>query len=163
MPRPPIRRYVEHLPHVTHFKPAGVPLRQLEEVELTVDELEALRLKDLEGLEQEEAAERMGVARTTFRRVLVSARSKVAQALVEGKAIRIEGGPYVHVGAVVCADCGERFQPEPAAGSGVCPRCGSPRLEPGAGRGRHRCRRGWRHGTPGRATERGGGWGWEET
>lgn len=149
MPRPPIRRYVEHLPHITHFKPAGVPLRQLEEVELTVDELEALRLKDLEGLEQEEAAERMGVARTTFRRVLVSARSKVTEALVHGKAIRIQGGPFVHITGALCADCGEQVDTtewrELHAGPPVCPRCGSPRLEPVApGPGRHRRRRGWR-------------------
>ncbi|MDI6893521.1 MAG: DUF134 domain-containing protein [Bacillota bacterium] len=94
MPRPPIPRLVEHIPEVTYFKPAGIPLRLLEEVELTVDELEAIRLKDIEGLEQEEAAGRMGIARTTFRRVLVSARAKIAEALVRGKAIRIEGGTF---------------------------------------------------------------------
>ncbi|MEW6546119.1 MAG: DUF134 domain-containing protein [Bacillota bacterium] len=94
MPRPPIPRFVEHIPEVTYFKPAGIPLRQLEEVELTVDELEAIRLKDMEGLEQEEAAARMGIARTTFRRVLVSGRAKVAEALVQGKAIRIQGGAF---------------------------------------------------------------------
>lgn len=95
MPRPPIPRLVKHIPRVTYFKPAGIPLRVLAEVGLTVDELEAVRLKDLEGLEQEEAAARMGIARTTFRRVLVSARAKIADALVTGKAIRIEGGPFI--------------------------------------------------------------------
>lgn len=149
MPRPPIRRYVEYLPHVTHFKPAGVPLRELEEVELTVDELEALRLKDLEGLEQEEAAAHMGVARTTFRRVLVSARAKVVEALVQGKAIRIQGGSFVHVtSGVVCPDCGERIDlphRQQEAGDGIrCPRCGGTRLEAvGRGWGRRRCGRPW--------------------
>jgi predicted DNA-binding protein (UPF0251 family) len=85
---------VEFLPDITYFKPAGVPLRQLEEVILTVEELEAIRLKDLEGLEQEECAERMGISRPTFFRIINSARSKVAEALVKGKAIRIEGGKY---------------------------------------------------------------------
>lgn len=94
MPRPPKWRIVEFLPDVTYFKPAGVPLRQLEEVILTVEELEAIRLKDLEGLEQEECAERMGISRPTFFRIINSARSKIADALVKGKAIRIEGGKY---------------------------------------------------------------------
>lgn len=146
MPRPPIRRFVEHLPPATYFKPAGVPLRNLDEVTLHVDELEALRLKDLEGLEQAEAAARMGIARTTLRRVLVAARGKLADALVRGKAIRIEGGAFLHVGAgVTCADCGEPLTSVPrprARGSTVsCPRCGGSRWV-SAGRGRHGARRG---------------------
>lgn len=129
MPRPPIRRLVEHLPPATYFKPAGVPLRHLDEVTLSVDEVEALRLKDLEGLEQETAAARMGVARTTFRRVLIAAREKLADALVHGKAIRIEGGPFLHVSpGLVCAHCGVPRRPaEPGQGRGAkarCPRCG---------------------------------------
>jgi len=94
MARPPIPRRVEAMPEVTLFKPAGVPLRELEEVVLTVEELEALRLKDLEGLEQEECATRMNVSRPTFQRVLTSSRCKVADALVGGKALRVEGGHY---------------------------------------------------------------------
>lgn len=146
MPRPPIRRFVEHLPPATYFKPAGLPLRNLDEVTLHVDELEALRLKDLEGLEQAEAAARMGIARTTFRRVLVAARGKLADALVHGKAIRIEGGAFLHVGAgAACADCGESLrpgQPLRVRGSAVsCPRCGGSRWV-SAGRGRHGARHG---------------------
>ncbi len=80
------------VPDITYFKPAGVPLRQLAEVRLRVDELEALRLKDLAGLAQEECARMMGVSQSTLQRTLASARSKVADALVMGKAIRIEGG-----------------------------------------------------------------------
>ncbi len=60
------------VPEVTYFKPAGVPMRLLEEVWLSVDEAEAIRLKDLEGLEQEEGADRMGISRPTFQRILVS-------------------------------------------------------------------------------------------
>jgi len=136
MPRPPIPRLVEHIPKVTYFKPAGIPLRLLEEVELTVDELEAIRLKDIEGLEQEEAAARMGIARTTFRRVLVSARAKIAEALVKGKAIRIEGGPFVPARAE--GDTGG-----PAEPPGPGPHGPGPRWAHGPAPGRHRRGRGW--------------------
>ena len=119
---------VEFLPSVTYYKPAGVPLRELEEVNLTVEELEALRLKDLEGLEQVQCADQMGVARTTFQRILYAARAKIAEALVEGKAIRIEGGRYVvHPECKYrCAECGYEFEePQDAGQNGVCcPDCG---------------------------------------
>lgn len=94
MPRPPKRRRVEFLPEVTYFKPAGIPMRELDEVVLTVEELEAIRLKDLCDLEQHACAERMDVSRPTFQRVLSSARAKIAEGLVTGKAIRVEGGTY---------------------------------------------------------------------
>jgi len=94
VPRPPKCRRVAFLPNVTYFKPAGVPLRTLEDVQLSVEEAEAIRLKDLEGLEQEEGAERMNVSRPTFQRVLASARQKMADALLNGKAIRIAGGSF---------------------------------------------------------------------
>jgi len=82
------------LPETTYFKPAGVPLRELEEVVLTVCEFEAIRLKDLEGLEQEECAKKMDISQPTFFRLLDSARKKIADAIVNGKAIKIEGGVY---------------------------------------------------------------------
>ena len=94
MPRPPKCRRVEFLPDVTYFKPAGIPLRTLKEVQLSVEEAEAIRLKDLEGLEQEQGAERMNISRPTFQRVLTLARQKMADALLNGKAIRIEGGNF---------------------------------------------------------------------
>ena len=68
---------------------------ELDRVSLAVDELEAIRLKDFESMEQERAAEKMNVSQPTFHRILQSAHSKVADALVNGKAIRIEGGEYV--------------------------------------------------------------------
>jgi predicted DNA-binding protein (UPF0251 family)/predicted Fe-Mo cluster-binding NifX family protein len=74
------------------FKPAGVPARELEELRLGFDEAEALRLADLEGLYQEAAARSMGVSRQTFGRIVESARRKVASAILEGKALRLEGG-----------------------------------------------------------------------
>jgi len=94
MPRPPKCRRVAFLPNVTYFKPAGIPLRALEEVRLSVEEAEAIRLKDLESFEQEQGAERMNISRPTFQRVLASARQKVADALLNGRAIRIEGGNF---------------------------------------------------------------------
>ncbi|MGI6131406.1 MAG: DUF134 domain-containing protein [Bacillota bacterium] len=132
MPRPPKLRRVEFIPLVTVFKPAGVSLRDLEEEVLTVEELEAIRLKDLEGLEQEECAERMQVSRPTFQRVLSSAREKVARALVEGKAIRFEGGTYrLALGQFRCGSCSHEFEaPFAAAQGGVdpaCPQCGAER------------------------------------
>jgi predicted DNA-binding protein (UPF0251 family) len=94
MPRPPKCRRVAFLPEATYFKPAGIPLRVLDEVRLSVEEAEAIRLKDLEGLEQEQAAGKMNISRPTFQRVLASARQKIADALLSGKAIRIEGGNF---------------------------------------------------------------------
>jgi len=96
MPRPFCNRRIAFVPGVTYFKPAGVPLRELEEVALALDELEALRLADLEGLYQEQGAREMGVSRATFARIVESARWKVAHALTSGKALRLEGGPVIH-------------------------------------------------------------------
>ena len=92
MPRPKKLRWITGQPGVTYFKPQGVPLRFLSQVCLEVDELESLKLADLEGLSQKEAADQMNVSRATFGRIVMQARQKVADALVHGKAIRIEGG-----------------------------------------------------------------------
>jgi len=80
---------------VTFFKPRGIPLAELKEVSVTVEELEAVRLKDLEGVEQEPTAAQMGISQPTLHRILLSARRKIADALVNGKALKIEGGTYV--------------------------------------------------------------------
>jgi len=99
MPRPKHCRYVSSAPSVTYFKPRGIPLRELEEVTLCVDELEALRLADMEGLTAIDAAQHMRISRHTFGRTLAAARRKVAMALSQGQALRIEGGSYaVHEG-----------------------------------------------------------------
>ncbi|MDD4307419.1 MAG: DUF134 domain-containing protein [Thermoplasmata archaeon] len=87
-------RWVTDVPEVQFFKPAGVPLRTLQVIELTVDELETLRLVDIEGLTQEDASVKMGISRRTFWNDLMSARRKVAFALVNGQAIQIRGGAY---------------------------------------------------------------------
>ena len=94
MVRPRRCRRVGGIPGTSYFKPAGVRVRELEEIILTVDEYEAVRLKDLEGLEQEEAAKKMSISQPTLHRLLLSARKKIADAIVKGKAIRIEGGNY---------------------------------------------------------------------
>jgi predicted DNA-binding protein (UPF0251 family)/predicted Fe-Mo cluster-binding NifX family protein len=90
--RPKSSRRVGCQPGITYFKPRGVPLSGLTEVVLAVDEFEALRLADYEGLYHEEAAVRMNVSRPTFGRMLSLAREKVADAIVNGKALRIQGG-----------------------------------------------------------------------
>ncbi len=95
MARPPTPRRVGIGCEARVFKPTGTPLHALDEVRLDLDGLEALRLADLDGLYQEAAAERMGVSRATFGRILSEARTRVAQALVEGKALRIGGGSVV--------------------------------------------------------------------
>ena len=94
MPRPRLCRRVRLKPNITYFKPAGVRMVDLQETVLAVDEYEAVRLKDLEGLEQEEAAKKMNISQPTFHRLVLSARKKIADALINGKAIRIEGGNY---------------------------------------------------------------------
>jgi uncharacterized protein len=94
MPRPIKCRRVGFFPRITYFKPVGTSLDDLDEVCLSMEEIEAIRLKDLEGLEQEQGAEKMNVSRPTFQRVLASARQKIAGALLQGKAIRIEGGRF---------------------------------------------------------------------
>ncbi len=92
MVRPTRHRRVEFNPNVTFYKPAGIPLRTLDEERLKIDEVEALRLCDKEGLKQEEAAKKMGVSQPTLYRILKSAREKLARAIIDGKAIRIEKG-----------------------------------------------------------------------
>lgn len=94
MPRPIKYRRVAFMPEVTYFKPAGIPLRVLEESRLSIEEVEAIRLKDLDGLEQEECAVKMNISRQTFQRVIGLARRNIADALLNGKAIRIEGGNF---------------------------------------------------------------------
>ena len=94
MPRPVICRRVWFQPGITYFKPAGVRLVGLNEVVLAVDEFEAIRLKDFEEMDQEKAAKKMNISQPTFHRLIIAARKKVADALVNGKAIRIQGGTY---------------------------------------------------------------------
>ena len=97
MPRPRKPCCVACHPGAEYFKPRGIPLRLLDEVVLPLDGFEALRLADFEGLSQEEGAERMGVSRATFGRIVEAARRVVADALLHGKALRVEGGEVIRV------------------------------------------------------------------
>lgn len=90
MPRPKLPRRLRFNPDVAYFKPRGIPLRELEEVVLEADELEAIKLHDVDGLDHVGAAEKMGVSQPTFGRIINEAYKKVAQALIKGKAIRLE-------------------------------------------------------------------------
>ncbi|MFC1742337.1 DUF134 domain-containing protein [Nanoarchaeota archaeon] len=107
MVRPRRCRFVQGEPEVSYFKPKGVPMRELEEVEVCVDEFEALRLKDHEQLDQNSAAEKMGVSQPTFHRLYSEARRKVAKGLVEGLAIKIVGGVYQVRGKGQCGSRGK--------------------------------------------------------
>jgi len=89
MVRPRLCRRIRFNPNITYFKPQGVPLRFLEVIELTTEEAEALRLKNIKDLEQEEAAKKMNTSQSTFQRILSSAYKKITEALIEGKAIKI--------------------------------------------------------------------------
>jgi len=95
MPKKRKPRRVSFIPEVTYFKPQSVPLSMLKEVSLTIDELETIRLTDLEGLEQIVAAKKMKISQSTLQRVLKEAHKKIAEALVRGKAIRVEGGEVI--------------------------------------------------------------------
>jgi uncharacterized protein len=121
MPRPTKCRRVQAEPQVTYFKPAGIPKHELDELVLSVDALEAIRLKDLEGFDQEECAEKMQVSRPTFQRILINARRVIAEAIIMGKAVRVEGGHY-DLGRCHCARCSHDF---PHQGRHQhCPACG---------------------------------------
>ena len=89
MVRPKICRKIRFNPNITYFKPQGIPLSQLKENVLYLDEYEALRLKDVEGLEQKECAKKMNISQPTLHRLVSIARKKVADSIINGKAIQI--------------------------------------------------------------------------
>ena len=89
MPRKKCKRHISFEPGVTYYKPAGIPRRELEEIVLEADEIEAIRLANLEEMYQEEAAKNMGISRQTFGRILTSANKKIAESLINGKSIRL--------------------------------------------------------------------------
>jgi predicted DNA-binding protein (UPF0251 family) len=155
MPRPPKWRRVGFVPEITYFKPAGVPLHSLEEIRLSIEEAEAIRLKDMEGLEQEECAQRMQISRPTFHRVLGSARKKLADALLNGKAIRIEGGNFeMAMRRFRCRSDGHEwdvpFETMVVEPPTTCPTCNSPNIQPAPGFGFGMRGQGRQHGGRGR-------------
>ncbi|MFW6369498.1 MAG: DUF134 domain-containing protein [Myxococcota bacterium] len=102
MPRPFCKRRIAGRPAAAIFKPAGIPMPEIEELVMTLDEFEAMRLADLDGLYHEQAAKQMNVSRPTFSRIIDSAHAKLADAIVHGKAVRIEGGPVKVEGRRCC-------------------------------------------------------------
>jgi len=114
------------MPDVNYYKPRGIPSSQLEEVVLTLDEYEAIKLADYGGLYQEEAAGNMDISRQTFGRIIESAHRKIADAIINGKALKIEGGE-VEISSMKklkCKYCKRVYQYTSSAGSFVeCPRC----------------------------------------
>ncbi len=129
MVRPVISRKVGFKPEVSYFKPRGIPMLDLTEVRLTVDEREAIRLADLQGLSHEEGGELMEVSRATFGRILRNARRVIADAIINGKAINIEGGNYeivVQPRVFSCEACQHEWEEPPGTGRPEhCPSCRS--------------------------------------
>ncbi len=148
MPRPPKCRTVNSHPVATIFKPAGIPKVNLEEIVLTLDEFEALRLTDFLGLYQDDAAASMQVSRQTLGNILVEARRKVADCLVNGKALRIEGGNVnMNERIFECLGCAHRWPVSYGVNRpNTCPACGSDTItraadDPGRGHGQGCCRK----------------------
>lgn len=125
MPRPRRCRRIGSNPCFNYFKPAGIGLNELDENVLTIDEYEALRLKDYVGLGQSECSEKMHISQPTFHRLLISARQKVADSIISGKAIRIEDGACGEY--CVCSTCGKHvFKKKGVPCINLkCPACGN--------------------------------------
>ncbi|CAN2041928.1 conserved hypothetical protein [Candidatus Magnetomoraceae bacterium gMMP-15] len=131
MGRPKKQRFIEFQPNVSYFKPRGIPLFKLEEVSLSVDELEAFRLADLLGMSHEDGGSQMGVSRATFGRIVEKARQIIADALVTGKAIKVEGGNYKMMKTgpyrtFLCRSCDHPWkEPKGRGRPAECPSCGN--------------------------------------
>ncbi|MFC1557558.1 DUF134 domain-containing protein [candidate division KSB1 bacterium] len=142
MARPRNCRIVHEEPARTYFKPAGIPVSQMETVNLTLDEFEAVRLADHERLYQASAAGKMNVSRQTFGRIIESAHHKIAEIIVFGKALTIEGGDYKMAGQrqFKCFDCNHMWEHPYGGGRPEgCPACKSEnfhRIDEKAGIGR---------------------------
>lgn len=108
MARPRKRRRVCSLPNIKAFGPLNGGINRKASIILSIEEFEVIRLIDLEGLEQEQCAERMGVARSTIQRMYTEAKQKVADSIVNGKVLRIEGGDYIlcEIDREQCPSCG---------------------------------------------------------
>ncbi len=138
MARPCKCRNIANLPGVTYFKPRGIPMTELDEVIITLDEIEAVRLADLDGLYQEEAADRMKISRQTFGNIIHAAHAKIAEAILKGKAMKIEGGVYRMKGmrTFVCHKCAHPWDvPYGTGRPTACPQCKSTDIQRAAGQG----------------------------
>lgn len=135
MARPTKWRRIENVPTVLYFIPSEKNIAEVPENILKFEELEAIRLKDLEGFEQSECAEKMEVSRPTFQRILLSAREKIADSLVNGKVIHIEGGNFTrNICPVRCSDCGREWMESCENMESIqstdysCPSCGGAKV-----------------------------------
>lgn len=154
MARPTKWRKIENIPTIPYFVPSDKSPDEIPDNKLKLEELEAIRLKDLEGLEQKECAEKMQVSRPTFQRILLSAREKIADSLINGKTIHIEGGNFTrNICPVQCLDCGKKWMESYENlesiknGEYSCPECGSKRVVCRQNCKNKFCRRNcWRHG-----------------
>ncbi len=129
MPRPKRNRIVYEPPIFTEFKPAGVFGRSLEKVLLSLDEFEAIRLADLIGMSHEEAALEMEISRSTFSRLIEKSRNKMAEFIIKGRWLSIQGGNiHFRKNIVQCSDCGDVFKINIDTPISECPECNSKNL-----------------------------------
>ncbi|MGD9707173.1 MAG: DUF134 domain-containing protein [Candidatus Delongbacteria bacterium] len=129
MPRPQKNRLIKEPPVFTEFKAVGVPGRVMDKVVLSLDEYEALRLSDFEGMSQEEAADEMEISRPTFTRLIEASRKKICEMLVNGKMLVIDGGNiHFRQNLIKCRNCGHMFNINIEDDIKRCPSCGSGEL-----------------------------------
>ncbi len=126
MARPQNNRFVSKPPVYKQFKPAGVAARFLEKISLSLDEYEALRLSDYEGMSQQEAADEMNISRPTFTRLIEGARKKMIEFMLSGKMLTIEGGNiHFRQNIIKCNNCGQMFVINIENSVESCPSCSS--------------------------------------
>lgn len=129
MPRPKKCRRIGYVPEFRKYGPKDRDKPSKDTIILQLDEVEAIRLKDIEKLDQAEGAVEMGVSRQTFQNILESARHKVATSLIEGKELTMEGGHIINKECVaVCQNCGQSYNISKREWNGVCDNCGSTQL-----------------------------------
>lgn len=149
MPRPEKNRIVDNPPLFNKFKPVGVAGRHLDEVQLSLDEYEALRLADQKGFSHADAAEEMNISRSTFTRLIERSRKKIMDFMINGKVLRINGGNvHFRQNIIKCFDCGYMFKIDFDTQFTNCPECNSSNLENLAG--------GYGHGRCCRTNQKGG-------
>lgn len=129
MPRPQDNRIVLEPPLFSEFKPLGVKGQELEQIQLALDEFEAFRLADHNGLSHAEAADEMGISRSTFSRLIEKARKKIAEFIIQGKLLTIEGGSiHFRNNIIRCQSCGHMFKINISNTISECPACHSKHL-----------------------------------
>jgi len=129
MPRPQNNRIVHEPPLFSEFKPIGVRGQNLKQIVLTLDEFEAFRLADQLGLSHADAAEEMKISRSTFSRLIAKARKKIAEFIIQGRLLTIEGGSvHFRFNIIQCQDCNLMFQMNLSQAITACPECNSTRI-----------------------------------